>query len=136
MAVFQQRHCQIWGANLLFLTMVLGGVANFLDRDGVFDGSIADVENVKTVLALVLIVGIIFAVRKGYLWAKVLVLFIYITAAALFAYFHFTTGLALEFNRKGVSAGLQLVQWVLEFLAFLLIVRSLKRDRPLAPQAN
>jgi hypothetical protein len=116
--------------------MVLGGVANFLDRDGVFDGSIADVENVKTVLALVLIVGIIFAVRKGYLWAKVLVLFIYITAAALFAYFHFTTGLALEFNRKGVSAGLQLVQWVLEFLAFLLIVRSLKRDRPLAPQAN
>jgi lysylphosphatidylglycerol synthetase-like protein (DUF2156 family) len=136
MAVFQQRHCQIWGANLLFLTMVLGGVANFLDRNGVFDGSIADVENVKTVLVLVLIVGIIFAVRKGYLWAKVLVLFIYITAAALFAYFHFTTGRALEFNRKGVSAGLQLVQWVLEFLAFLLIVRSLKRDRPLAPQAN
>jgi lysylphosphatidylglycerol synthetase-like protein (DUF2156 family) len=136
MAVFQQRHCQIWGANLLFLTMVLGGVANFLDRNGVFDGSIADVENVKTVLVLVLIVGIIFAVRKGYLWAKVLVLFIYITAAALFAYFHFTTGRALEFNRKGVSAGLQLVQWVLEFLAFLLIVRSLKRDRPLVPQAN
>jgi hypothetical protein len=136
MAVFQQRHCQIWGANLLFLTMVLGGVANFLDRKGVFDGSIADVENVKTVLALVLIVGIIFAVRKGYLRAKVLVLFIYIMAAALFAYFHFTTGRALEFNRKGVSAGLQLVQWVLEFLAFLLIVRSLKRDRPLAPQAS
>ncbi|WP_210522219.1 hypothetical protein [Hymenobacter terricola] len=124
-----QQRCELWAANLLLFTVLLGGIASFLDGTAFFDGGTAYGEKAKTALALALVVGTVFAARRGHTWAKGLLVLYYLLAGGLFAYFHFTAGLVLGFTRGALTATLQVTQWLLQFVAFLLLLWSFKRNK-------
>ena len=83
-------------------------------------------EKVRAALAILVVVGTVFALRTGYAWAKVLLVLYFTAAVALVAYFHLAVGIPLESHRTGLAAGSQVAQWLLQPIAILLIIRSLK----------
>lgn len=125
-----QRKDEVWAANLLFLAFLLEFVASGLYKNSVFseDSTAGYGEKARAALAILVVVGTIFALRKGQPWAKVLLVLYFAAAVALVAYLHLATGIPLDFHRTGLAAGSRVAQWLLQPLAFLLIIRSLKSN--------
>lgn len=123
-----QRKDEVWAANLLFIALLLEFVASGLYKNSVFseDGTVGYGEKARAALAILVVVGTIFALRKGQPWAKVLLVLCFAAAMALVAYCHSVTIIPLDFQRAGLAAGSRVAQWLLQPLAFLLIIRSLE----------
>ena len=134
----QQQKDEVWAANLLFLALLLEFIASGLYKNSVFseDSTAGYGEKARAALAILVVVGTVFSLRKGHPWAKVLLVLYFAAAVALVAYFHFAAGIPLEFHRIGLAAGSRVAQWLLQSMAFLLIIRSLKPSIPRIPQTG
>ncbi|GGG61531.1 hypothetical protein [Hymenobacter glacieicola] len=116
------RHYDIRASTLLFISLGAGLLGNLLARQGLFAPAATPYTVGIGVVTLGLFLGLYACIRKGYRWAKILSVGLFVLGLLLFP-------LTYPVLKTAVGTVTYVVQTLLQFLANFFIVQSLRADK-------